>query len=330
MKFARFDGGNTGLIIPIGSDFAVMDIHANLGAFARMDDVASAAIARVLPPGAHSSWTGMIAQWDELAPAFRSLERFGSEGHGNTVPLAECTLEPPLADGQIRVFAIGSNTTVHIVRAMKVMLNLDLTEEQVLQPKRDGAPPFGFMVWPSTIVGSGAEVSPPRGTQTFDYEAECAVYVKNAGRYQDQAAIWGYTAFNDFGVRDTHLKLAKEPPAGPFSFNTPKNFDSGKSCGPWVSVDEEHDLADLRCILKVNGEIRQDWQLRDMIYGFQEVLAYLSHSLTLRPGDMLASGTGAGVAIESGVAGGNWLKPGDQVEVRVGSVGPLRNVVGAW
>jgi 2-keto-4-pentenoate hydratase/2-oxohepta-3-ene-1,7-dioic acid hydratase in catechol pathway len=330
MKFARFDGGKTGLVLSLSGQLAVLDIHASLEAFAKIDPAAAAVVAEVLPTPKHASWTEMIARWDELAPAFWSLDAFGSDGGGQAVPIAGCSFEPPLADAQVRVFAIGSNTVVHMVRAMKVMLNLDLTEDQILQPKRDNAPPFGFTVWPSTIVGSGAEVAPPRGTQTFDYEAECAVYVKSAGRYQENVAIWGYTAFNDYGVRDTHLKLTKEPPAGPFSFNTPKNFDSGKSCGPWVSVDEDTDLSQLRCVLKVNGEVRQDWQLCDMIYGFNDVLSYLSNSLTLRPGDMLSSGTGAGVAIEGGVDGPSWLKPGDQVDMQVGSVGPLLNLVGAW
>jgi len=330
MKFVRFDGGKTGLVITLENELAILDAYSTLSAFAAVDTAAAAAVARVLPDSANVSWTMMIADWDEVAPSFKKLERFGLDGMGNSFKFSESSIEPPLADLEVRVFAIGSNTVVHMLRAMKVMFDVDLTEDQILAPKRNGAPPFGFTVWPSTIVGSGAAVAPPRGTQTFDYEAECAVYLQSGGRYQVKPKIWGFTAFNDYGIRDTHLKLAQEAPLGPFSFNTPKNFDSGKSCGPWVSVDEGQDLSDLRCVLTVNGKVRQDWQLSEMIYGFEETFAYLSHGLTLRPGDMVASGTGAGVAIESGVSGSDWLQPGDRVEVHVGGVGPLQNVVGSW
>ena len=70
--------------------------------------------------------------------------------------------------------------------------------------------------------------------------------------------------------------------------------------------------------------------MAEMIYSFDETLRYISNSLTLRPGDMLCSGTGAGVALESGVDGADWLRPGDQIEIRLDGVAPLRNTVGAW
>jgi 2-keto-4-pentenoate hydratase/2-oxohepta-3-ene-1,7-dioic acid hydratase in catechol pathway len=187
-----------------------------------------------------------------------------------------------------------------------------------------------FTLWPATVAAPGAIVAPPNGTLRFDYEGECAVYVKRGGRNLDTVALWGYTAFNDLGVRDPFLKLAKEAAWGPFSLNLGKNFDTSNSAGPWVAVDEGHDVTRLRCVLTVNGETRQDWTMAEMIYGFDETLSFLSRSLTLRPGDMLSSGTGAGVALESGVDGADWLKPGDVMEVRLDGVAPLRNTVGAW
>lgn len=329
MKFVRYNGGKTGLVVGDGTDLRVIDIQAGVAALRRDHADAAERIAAVLPPGDHGSWVEMIGQWDAVRDAFLLLQET-SDTAELTQPMDDCSIEAPLADPQVRMFAIGSNTAVHIIRAMKVMLGADLTEEQVTQSKRDGLPPFGFTVWPSTVVGPDATVAPPRGTRAFDYEGECAVYVKSAGRYQDEVAIWGYTAFNDLGVRDTHLKLAKEANWGPFSFNPQKNFDSGKACGPWVSVDEVEDISRLRCVVTVNGEPRQNWGLDEMIYGFNETLSFLSQGLTLRPGDMLASGTGAGVAIEGGVDGPHWLKPGDVVEVTLDGIAPLRNVVGDW
>ena len=333
MKFVRFDGGRTGLVIDCDG-LQVLDVAASLAGLGRLDPAAGAAIAAVLPDGRAQSWRPMIARWDEVRGAFRALEGLASErgAQGGLVlqPFEDAALEPPLAAPDIHIFAMGSNTTDHIVRAMKVMLDLDLTHEQARGDKNDGRPPFGFMLWPATVVGPRSSVAPPRGTLKFDYEGECAVYVKQGGRDLETVELWGYTAFNDLGVRDPFLKLAKEARWGPFSLNLAKNFDSANSCGPWVVVDEGHDMTTLRCVLTVNGELRQDWTMAEMIYSFDEALSYISTSLTLRPGDMMCSGTGAGVALEAGVDGGHWLKPGDEIEIRLDGVAPLRNPVGSW
>ena len=327
MKFIRFAHGGTGLVVDHGGWHA-LDIAAEIEALRRHNAAAAATIHDVLLADPAQSWVGMIGNWDHVRPAFDALER---HAHAMALaPLAGVALGPPLASPTVHIFAMGSNTTDHIVRAFKVMQNIDMTHQQARQPKEDGSPPFGFTLWPATVVGHGAPVAPPRGTQKFDYEGECAVYVRQGGRDLSTVAIWGFTAFNDLGVRDPFLKLAREAHWGPFSLNLPKNFDTANSCGPWVCVDEAQDLRALRCVVTVNGQTRQDWRLSEMIYSFDETLSYISRSLTLRPGDMLASGTGAGVALEGGMDGPDWLKPGDVIEVSLDGVAPLRNVVGTW
>lgn len=327
MRFARFDGGKTGLVVG-DAELRVVDVVASLGA---LEGGAATTIRRVLPRS-DADWVDMIGQWDNVRGAFKALEALGGAGTDAGLvahDLAAVTLEPPLASAAVHIFAIASNTAAHIIKAFKILLHRDITADDARKPQRDGIPPLGFMVWPATVVGPGATIAPPRHTQKFDYEGECAVYVKTGGRYLQDVSLWGYTAFNDLGVRDTHLKLAPEAPHGPFAFNVPKNFDSGKSCGPWVVVDEVEDLNTLRCVVTVDGSVRQDWCLGEMIYSFNETLRFLSHNLTLRPGDMLASGTGAGVAFEGGVDG-PYLQPGEVVEVKLDGVGTLRNTVGAW
>ena len=331
MRIVRFDGGKTGLVI--GDDaLRIVDVAASVDELARIDASAARMIKRVLPPAPGASWVEMIRQWDMVRDAFQSLLTLAGsdQPHGLTlVDFDAATLEPPLASPGTHIFAIASNTSAHIIKAFKVLLDKDLTEDDTRKAQRAGTPPLGFMLWSSIFVGDGATITPPRGTRKLDYEAECAVYVKQGGRYLDDVSLWGYTAFNDLGVRDTHLGLQPEAPHGPFAFNVPKNFDSGKSCGPWVVVDEVDDLDTLRCILTVNGEVRQDWGLSEMIYGFDETLRFLSHNMTLQPGDMLASGTGAGVAFEGGLDG-PYLQPGDVIEVKLDGAGTLRNTVGAW
>ena len=210
------------------------------------------------------------------------------------------------------------------------MKNLDLTLEDATRSKTEGLPPGGFTIWPDSVVGPLAIITPPRGTQKLDYEAECAVYVGRGGRNLEHVALWGYTAWNDLGIRDLNLGLRKEGPWTPFSLNLVKNFDTGNACGPWVVVDEGHDINRLRCVLTVNGEVRQDWNLADMIYSFDETLRFISEYVSLRPGDILTSGTGAGVAIESGTHGPHWLKPGDVVSITLDGVAPLTNPIGQW
>ena len=333
MKFVRFKGGKTGLVIKTDT-LQVLDIGNSLPRLRAHNAAAAESIEQVLFADPAQSWVPMIGRWDEVRGAFAILEKLASNQSAvegiQLQPFAGMALEAPLASPNVHIFAMGSNTTDHIIRAFKVMQNLDLTHEQARKAKDDGLPPFGFMLWPATVVGPDATVAPPRSTLKFDYEGECAVYVKHGGRNLETVELWGYTAFNDFGVRDPFLKLAKEAGWGPFSLNLPKNFDTSNSCGPWVVVDEGSEITKLRCRLTVNGELRQDWTLSEMIYSFDETLAYISKSLTLRPGDMLASGTGAGVALESGVDGSAWLKPGDLIEVTLDGVAPLRNAVGAW
>lgn len=327
MRIARFNGGRTGIVVG-DTGLRIVDVLASLDA---VDPSPGEAIRAVLPAGEWPSWVEMIRRWDSVRDGFAALEHAALNGGAAIVAHAfdDVVLDPPLASPTAHIFAIASNTPAHIIKAFKILLGRDLTEDDARKPQRDGTPPLGFMVWPSTLAAPDALVTPPRGTQKFDYEGECAVYVKAGGRYLDHVELWGYTAFNDFGVRDTHLQLAREAPHGPFAFNVPKNFDTGNACGPWVVVDAVDDLAALRCVVTVNGKLRQDWRLAEMVYNFDETLSFLSHNLTLQPGDMLASGTGAGVAFEGGVDG-PYLKPGDVVEVRLDGAGTLRNTIGDW
>jgi len=329
MKFVRFDGGRTGLVI--GSEtLQIIDITKNLSALSNGNKAAAQAIANVLPSEGPQDWQKMIAEWDNVRDAFKVLEESAASGTFITIPFEDAKLEPPLASPTVHIFSVSSNTVIHLQKAMKIVLGKDLTEEEVLKPKRDGLPPSGFTIWPDSVVGPGDQIIPPKGTKTLDYEAECAVYVKKGGRNLDTVELWGYAAWNDLGIRDLNLGLAKEGPWTPFSMNLVKNFDTGNACGPWVAVDEDYDIGKLRCSLSVNGEPRQDWNLADMIYSFDEMLTYISEFASLRPGDMLTSGTGAGVAIEGGVDSPHWLKPGDVVTIELDGGGTLTNTVSTW
>jgi len=329
MKFVRYNGGRTGLVV--GSDaLKIIDVIGSLPTLAGKHADAAKMIASVLPSEGPQHWQEMIGNWDSVREAFATLELRAEDGSFDLIPFEDAKLEPPLASPTIHIFSVSSNTAVHVQHAMRVVLGKELTMEEVMQPKNDGLPPKGFTIWPSSVVGHEDQIIPPKSMKKLDYECECAVYVKTGGRNLENPEMWGYAAWNDLGLRDLNLGLKKEGPWTPFSMNLVKNFDTANSCGPWVVVDEGHDIYKLQCRLTVNGEERQNWNLADMIYSFEEMTSYASEFATIRPGDMLTSGTGAGVAIEGGIDGPGWLKPGDVIEITIDGGGTLRNTVGDW
>lgn len=164
------------------------------------------------------------------------------------------------------------------------------------------------------------EIPPGEAAETFDYEAEIAVVIGREGRCiapEDALAhVAGYTCFNDGSVRAWQRH----------SVHAGKNFERSGSCGPWITTaDEVPDWAALRLTARLNGEVVQDALASEMIFGLPEQIAYVSHLMTLHPGDIIATGSPDGT-------GGSrtpkrFLRAGDTVEVTVSGVGTLVNRV---
>jgi 2-keto-4-pentenoate hydratase/2-oxohepta-3-ene-1,7-dioic acid hydratase in catechol pathway len=241
-----------------------------------------------------TSWTPLI-RGEELTT------------QGDGVPLSEVTLEPPLPDPAARIFAMGGNFPMHTAD----------TEKTLAIKVPDW--PWGFYVIPGTIVGDGAEIRPPANVKMLDYEAEVGVVL------DDSAGIWGWTAWNDFSMRDPAFGLA-EVDRGPLTWSLQKNFATANACGPWMVVGEPLPAAGLRIVCRVNGEVRQDGNTRDMKHDFDAIAAHIGAYLPLGAGDMILSGTPPGTAIEGG-PDGPFLADGDEVEVEVDGAGVLRNRV---
>lgn len=329
MKFVRYNGGRTGIVVD-RSELQVVDVIGALPQLRASDAAAADAIGAVLGSEPVASWVPMIAAWDDLRDGYASLERLCSQGlEVDYLPFESALIEAPLPAPTVHIWGAGSNTVEHVQHAFRVMKGLDLSVDDVLKPKREGEPPSGFMIWPSSVIGTGATVTPPPGFTKLDYEGECAAIVRSAGVGLKSVEIWGYAAWSDFGVRDPHLGLAPESKWIPFSLNLPKNFDSANGFGPWIAVDEG-EFSTARCKTLVNGEVRQDWPLSDMIYSFEDAFAFISTYQALRPGDIVTSGTGPGVAIEGGRDGPNWLKAGDIVDIVLDGAGTLSNRIGTW
>jgi 2-keto-4-pentenoate hydratase/2-oxohepta-3-ene-1,7-dioic acid hydratase in catechol pathway len=174
--------------------------------------------------------------------------------------------------------------------------------------------PLLFLKPPSAVIGEGDPiVLPPESTQV-EYEAEIGVVLKGrlrrATRAQAEAAIAGITCVNDVTARD--LQRSDE------QWTRAKGFDTFCAVGPRVVPVDAARFPGLEVRCRLNGELRQHGVARDMVFGIGTLVAYISQIMTLEPGDLVATGTPAGVGV---------LRPGDTVEVEIPEVGVLHNPV---
>jgi 2-keto-4-pentenoate hydratase/2-oxohepta-3-ene-1,7-dioic acid hydratase in catechol pathway len=187
------------------------------------------------------------------------------------------------------------------------------------------AEPVVFMKASNTLVGPYDEVLVPRDSVKTDWEVELAVVIGKRARYLESreealAVVAGYAVANDVSEREFQLERGGQ-------------WDKGKSCetfnpmGPWlVTADEVGDPQALPLRLWVNGELRQNGDTKNMIFDVAEVVRYLSRFMVLEPGDVINTGTPAGVAM--GMPGQPYLRAGDVVELEIGGLGRQRQSVG--
>ena len=187
----------------------------------------------------------------------------------------------------------------------------------------DAAYPSVFVRFPDSFTGHDRALVRPPASSQLDYEGEIVVVIGKAGRRipigEARSHIAGLTLGNEGTIRDW-VRHAK------FNVTQGKNWESTGSIGPWlVPIDEIGDLEALHLTTHVNGELRQQDTPATMKYSIDYQIHYLSTFTTLRPGDLIFTGTptGAGARFDPPV----WLEPGDVVEVSVPELGTLRNTV---
>ncbi len=179
-----------------------------------------------------------------------------------------------------------------------------------------------FNKFANALIGPGEPIVLPRVSQQVDYEAELAVVIGKAGRYvaEERALehVAGYTILNDVSVRDFQFRGRQ--------WMQGKTFDRSTPLGPWiVTADEIPDPQVLEISCEVSGEVLQRSNTREMIFGVAAVIAYISQIMTLEPGDVIATGTPAGVGFAREPK--RLLRPGDVVRVTVERIGTLENPV---
>jgi 2-keto-4-pentenoate hydratase/2-oxohepta-3-ene-1,7-dioic acid hydratase in catechol pathway len=244
------------------------------------------------------------------------LEEFWADpaGHlsrqpaGATLPAGDVELVPPVLPGA-RVFCIGLNYLEHVAEGS--------FRGQEIPPY-----PTLFARWTASLTVDGAEVPVPSGEDGLDWEGEVVAYVGStlvdAAPDDALAAVVGYSTFNDLTSRRAQ-KLTSQWILG-------KNGDRSGPLGPMVPAAEVGDLREgLRVQTRVNGQTVQDGRTDEMVYTVGDTLSLISHTTTLRPGDLLATGTPSGVGYARTPP---WLlQPGDVVEVEVERLGVLRTPV---
>ncbi|MEO8851292.1 MAG: fumarylacetoacetate hydrolase family protein [Allobranchiibius sp.] len=212
---------------------------------------------------------------------------------GNRVKLDEVRLLAPIIP-RSKVVGIGKNYAAHAA-------------EMGGEPP---AEPLMFLVPNTAVVGPGDPVVMPRQSAEVHYEGELAVVIsrlcKDVPINRVHDVIFGYTCANDVTARDLQKKDGQWARA--------KGFDSFCPLGPWIETDL--DTEDLAIRTRLNGELVQDGTTADMIAGVSELIAYVSQAFTLLPGDVILTGTPAGVGA---------VQAGQHVEVDVEGIGTLRN-----
>jgi 2-keto-4-pentenoate hydratase/2-oxohepta-3-ene-1,7-dioic acid hydratase in catechol pathway len=244
---------------------------------------------------------GLLAACD--AAALRELQ-MRAEQEDERIALAGVTLHAPVTDPQ-KIVCLGLNYRDHA----------EETGQDI------PANPMWFAKFANSLVGSGQDIVLPGAHAGYvDYEAELALVIGRPARNVDAkdslAHIAGAMPFNDVSARDLQLQNTL--------WTSGKAIDSFAPCGPaLVTLDEVEDLQDLGLRTRINGEQLQQGSTANLIFGPAEVLAWLSRTMTLLPGDIIATGTPAGV----GAAQGRFLKDGDTVEVEIDGLGTLVNLV---
>ena len=195
----------------------------------------------------------------------------------------------------------------------------DHAEEQGLQAPED---PVIVIKPRTTLTSTESDIVCPDFVSELDYEVELAVIIgkncKNVSVEDASKAVFGYMVFNDVSARDIQFKDKQ--------FTRGKSFDTFAPCGPWITTaDEIPDAQNLKLTTKINGELRQNSSTSKMFIKIPEIVSKISKVMTLEKGDIIATGTPAGVALKNPNV--EFLKDGDKVEMEIEGLGILSNTI---
>jgi 2-keto-4-pentenoate hydratase/2-oxohepta-3-ene-1,7-dioic acid hydratase in catechol pathway len=230
------------------------------------------------------------------------------------IPLAQVSLEAPIPVPRRNIFCVGKNYYEHAHEFACSGFDSSSTKGAVPDS------PIIFSKVPESVVASGRPVViDPKLSPAVDYEAELAVIIGEGGRGIDAKDafehVWGYAIINDVTARDLQARYSQ--------WLIGKSQDTFCQMGPFAVTREEIDIATIRCY--VNDELRQSSNASLLIFGIPTIIETLSGGLNLRPGDVIATGTPAGVGV--GHDPPKYLKDGDVVRIEIAGISVLQNEV---
>ena len=279
---------------------------------------------RVIHPKGSGDTTWITGGTDEIMRDWNNVESEVQALAEAVAKWEDTEILAPLADGgkklaapiqPERIFGAAANYVEHA------------NEMGTVLATKTESNPYVFLKADSSTIGPGDTVYLPKQSKMVDWEIELAVIIGRQCRHVDTESaldyVAGYSVINDITARDLNVRADY-----PFKFDwfQGKSFDTYAPLGPWiVPASCINDPQALSLVLSINDEVMQDSSTDEMIYTVREQIAYLSSILTLRPGDVLATGTPTGV----GMARGIFLKPGDMITASIENIGTLSNPVAA-
>jgi 2-keto-4-pentenoate hydratase/2-oxohepta-3-ene-1,7-dioic acid hydratase in catechol pathway len=251
------------------------------------------------------------------------IERFHQvkdalEFDSQAIPFAEVRFAAPIPRPRRNVMCVGKNYFEHAHEFARSGFDSSASSASDAIP----AAPIIFTKMPETVIATGEPVRFPVGaSEQLDYEAELGVIIGKGGRgiTKGQAFdhVFGYVIINDMTARDVQAKHKQ--------WFLGKSFDTFCPMGPWIATADELDGADLNVKCWVNGELRQNANTKDLIFDIPTLIETISAGLTLCPGDVIATGTPAGVGI--GFTPPRFLQRGDVVDIEIDGLGRLSNQI---
>lgn len=231
----------------------------------------------------------------------------------NTISLDDITLESPIPNPTRGIICLGKNYREHIKEVAKVIDKENEVPEH---------PIYFSKIVDKCVAPNGIIPSHKNLTDKLDYEVELAIVIgkegKNIPRDKAEEYIFGYTILNDISVRDAQWKHVQ--------WLRGKSFDGTCPMGPWIVYKDELKLPlELNIKSYINGELRQDSNTSEFIFDISYIISEFSQGITLKPGDVIATGTPAGVGM--GFEPPRYLRSGDEVECYIENIGTLRNKV---
>jgi 2-keto-4-pentenoate hydratase/2-oxohepta-3-ene-1,7-dioic acid hydratase in catechol pathway len=255
-----------------------------------------------------------VADMVDLITRYADIER-SLASNTEAIALSDVTLAAPIALPRRNIFCVGKNYGEHAREFSNSGFEAGAKKGQEIDEY-----PAIFSKGPNTVIGPDMNVRlHPLVTQSVDYEAELAVIIGKPGRDISRkdaySHVFGYTIVNDVTARDRQ-KNHKQWFMG-------KTLDTFCPMGPWITTSDELDPENLDVKCRVNGELRQSANTKDLIFDIPSLISTISAGLMLVPGDIIATGTPAGVGI--GFTPPKFLKSGDVVAIDISGIGTLQN-----